>query len=80
MFWKAAIAQSQEALLQGKRQAKLTGDRQNRRLLAEQANAVLSGKEQWQPTWQQLPSDVRVMKGLVDAPVKTSLPSGRPRL
>jgi hypothetical protein len=57
------------------------GDRQNRRQLAEQAQAILSGKEQWKPTWQQIPSDARVMRGLVDTPVpKNSLSSGRPRL
>lgn len=46
-------------------------DKEHRKTIAEQAQAILEGKAQWSPTWKSLPDKAKVMKGIVEGPKGT---------
>jgi hypothetical protein len=44
------------------------GDVQHRHTIAQQARALLTGQDEWVPSWTQMPNDLKVMRGFTDPP------------
>lgn len=64
-FWRLGNAQVETQRQEGQ-WGTLNPDRRHRKSMADQARDLLQGKREWKPTWQNLPADERVMKGVAD--------------
>lgn len=61
-YWETA-KENMEAQRKMQADAILKPNEKQRKSIAEQAKEMLQGKRTWKPTWQSLPTDVRVMQG-----------------
>lgn len=64
-YWRLGRAQLENQRLQGQ-WGEMNPDRRHRKSVAEQARELMEGKRVWKPTWQSIPADERVLKGVAD--------------
>ena len=64
-YWRIGRAQVDAQRMQGQ-WSKMNPSRHHRKSVADQAMALMEGKRVWKPTWQNIPGDERVLKGIAD--------------